>query len=266
MAKDGQAKVLSNSELEQLLITIEQHRHPEKNALIVQLSFKLGLRVQELSLLRVREVAHTGPKYLSGYELKDVLVLPKSFTKGARATTTKRKSIRTSVRFSVTEFERTVRRIEKDTIVGKSIDPTDYYPELHHRQGKTRELPLVDETLQGAIMCYLDLRIDSGELLKPNAPLILSQKGGAYIPNTLQMHMSKMLRKWAGVDRASSHSGRRTLATKMLHDQGEHLKTVQQVLGHKSAATTTIYQELPESEVREVLKRTGKAYDEPDKV
>ena len=48
----------------------------------------------------------------------------------------------------------------------------------------------------------------------------------------------------------------------MLHDQEEHLKTVQQVLGHKSAATTTIYQELPESEVHEVLKRTGKGYDE----
>ena len=50
-----------------------------------------------------------------------------------------------------------------------------------------------------------------------------------------------------------------------VHDSNGNLidlKTVQQVLGHKSAATTTIYQELPESEVREVLKRTGKGYDE----
>lgn len=262
MAKDGQAKVLSNEELEQLLASIEQHRHPEKNALLFQLSFKLGLRVQELSLLRVREVAHTGPEYAAGYELKDVLVLPRSFTKGARATTTRRKSVRTSVRFSVAEFDRTIRLVEKTAKAGKPIDPSDYYPELRERNGKTRELPMADEALQCAVTRYLDARIDSGELLKPNSPLILSQKGGGYIPNTLQMHMSKMLRQWAGVDRASSHSGRRTLATKMLHNQGEHLKTVQQVLGHKSAATTTIYQELPESEVREVLERTGKAYDE----
>lgn len=262
MAKDGQAKVLTNEEFDQLLFQIEEHRHPEKNALICQLSFKLGLRVQELSLLRIREVAHTGPEYPSGYEIKDVLVLPKSFTKGARASNTTRKSVRTSVRFSMAEFDRVIRLVEKAAKAGHDINPADYYPELVERKGKTRELPLADEALLCSVSRYLDTRIDSGEILKPNSPLILSQKGGAYIPNTLQMHMSKMLRQWTGVDRASSHSGRRTLATKMLHDQGEHLKTVQQVLGHKSAATTTIYQELPESEVREVLKRTGKGYDD----
>ena len=72
--------------------------------------------------------------------------------------------------------------------------------------------------------------------------------------------MSMMMRKWAHIDRASSHSGRRTLATKLLHDQGEHLKTVQQVLGHKDASTTVIYHELPETEMRNVLKKAGKSY------
>ncbi len=42
MAKHGQAKVLSNDEFDALLREIETHRHPEKNALIMQLSFKLG--------------------------------------------------------------------------------------------------------------------------------------------------------------------------------------------------------------------------------
>jgi len=97
--------------------------------------------------------------------------------------------------------------------------------------------------------------------LKPNAPLLLSQKGGFYSPNTLQDHMATMLREWSGIDRASSHSGRRTLATNLLHDQGEHLKTVQKVLGHKSAATTTIYQDVTEQEIKHVLKKAGKNYD-----
>ena len=69
-----------------------------------------------------------------------------------------------------------------------------------------------------------------------------------------------MLQEWSGIDRASSHSGRRTLATKLLREQDEHLKTVQKVLGHKSAATTTIYQDVTEQEVKEVLKRVGKNY------
>ena len=77
--------------------------------------------------------------------------------------------------------------------------------------------------------------------LKPNDPLLLSQKGGFCSPITLQDHMATMLREWSGIDRASSHFGRRTLATNLLHDHGEYLKTVQKVLGHKSAATSTIY-------------------------
>jgi len=97
--------------------------------------------------------------------------------------------------------------------------------------------------------------------LKPNDPLLMSQKGGFYSPNTLQDHVATILREWSGIDRASSHSGRRTLATNLLHDQGEHLKTVQKVLGHKSAATTTIYQDVTETEVRTVLKKAGKNYD-----
>ena len=44
-------------------------------------------------------------------------------------------------------------------------------------------------------------------------------------------------------------------------NQGEHLKTVQKVLGHKSAATTTIYQDVTEQEVRDVLKKAGRNYD-----
>ena len=57
----------------------------------------------------------------------------------------------------------------------------------------------------------------------------------------------------------------RTLATKLLHDQGEHLKTVQQVLGHKDAATTTIYQDVPEEEMRQVLYDAGESYESQTK-
>jgi site-specific recombinase XerD len=69
-----------------------------------------------------------------------------------------------------------------------------------------------------------------------------------------------MLRQWAGIDRASSHSGRRTLATKLLHERNEHLKTVQNVLGHKSAATTKIYQDATEQEIKELLQGVGEDY------
>ena len=67
--------------------------------------------------------------------------------------------------------------------------------------------------------------------------------------------MANILHKWSGIDQASSHSGLRTLATNLLHGQGEHLKTVQKVLGHKSAATTTIYQDVTEHEIKHNCKK-----------
>ena len=116
MAKNGQAKVLSNEELGAVLDEIENHRYPAKNALIIQISFKLGLRAQEMSLLRIREIAALSDEFACGYKIKDVLVLPKSFTKGARAMAAigNKTNERTSVRFTVAEFDRLVKQIAKD--------------------------------------------------------------------------------------------------------------------------------------------------------
>lgn len=264
MPKNGQAKVLSNEQLEAVLAAIETHRHPAKNAAIVQTSFKLGLRVQELSLLRLREVCQVGAEHPRGYAIKDTLVLPKSFTKGGRATAAgrdDRDTVRTSVRFSVVEFDKLVQRIARAARAGHEIDSADYHPPIKASGGRTRELPLSDSGLVGALERYLDERALVPATFRPNAPLFLSQKGGPYSPNTLQDHMATMYRMWAGIERATSHSGRRTLATNLLHDQGEHLKTVQQILGHKDAATTTIYQDIPETEMRRVLRDAGEAYD-----
>ena len=85
MAKNGQAKVLSNDEFATVLDEIEHHRYPAKNALIIQISFKLGLRAQEMALLRIREIADLSDEFACSYKIKDVLVSPKSFTNGARA-------------------------------------------------------------------------------------------------------------------------------------------------------------------------------------
>ena len=77
---------MSTDEFNCVLESIKQHRHPAKNILIVQLIFKLGFRAQELSLLRISEVANLGAEFPRGYQIKDVLVLPKRFTKGAKPT------------------------------------------------------------------------------------------------------------------------------------------------------------------------------------
>ena len=61
-------------------------------------------------------------EFACGYKIKDVLVLPKSFTKGARAMAAigNKTNERTSVRFTVAEFDRLVKQLPKMPSVRKS--------------------------------------------------------------------------------------------------------------------------------------------------
>ena len=86
--------------------------------------------------------------------------------------------------------------------------------------------------LRDALSEYLNSRLDKGQKLKPSDPLFISQKGGPYSPNTLQEHMAVMLRDWAGIEKASSHSGRRTLITNVIHKQKMSVKVAQKIAGH----------------------------------
>ena len=108
--------------------------------------------------------------------------------------------------------------------------------------GKKRLCYLTNPKLMEALITYLKER--SEEDL--TAPLFLSQKGGAFSPNSMQMLFSTIYQKEAGIDGATSHSGRRTFATKLLNN-GANIKELQILMGHSSINTTAIYvQEDPE--------------------
>ncbi len=84
MAKSGQARVPTPAQQRHLFVVIQHHRHPEKNTAIMQISFKLGLRAQEIALLQVKEVARLNPAG-DGFQLLEVMSLPAAYTKGADA-------------------------------------------------------------------------------------------------------------------------------------------------------------------------------------
>ncbi|WP_230715890.1 hypothetical protein [Marinobacter shengliensis] len=76
MSKTGQARVLTPEQFAHLLDVIQEHRYPEKNTALVQISFKLGLRVQEIALLQIKDVAELGSG-ISGqrsFKLKEGLI------------------------------------------------------------------------------------------------------------------------------------------------------------------------------------------------
>ena len=97
-----------------------------------------------------------------------------------------------------------------------------------------------NEKLVKALNVYFDFRKNE-KTYHPESPLIRSQKGGFFDPNTLQQ-LFKRLYKNVGLDGASSHSGRRSFATRLL-EQGVGIRNVQTLMGHSSIATTAIYAE-----------------------
>ncbi len=57
MPKSGQARVPAPDQQRHLFDVIQDHRHSEKNTAIMMISYRLGLRTQEIALLQVKEVA-----------------------------------------------------------------------------------------------------------------------------------------------------------------------------------------------------------------
>lgn len=253
MAKSGQARVPTSAQQRHLFQVIQDHRHPEKNTAIMQISFKLGLRAQEISLLQLKEVAKLNSTG-TGFKLLEVMSLPAAYTKGADAMKrSKTHYRRKTISFDVDSFNKVVKQIEALAKSGADINPENFYPPVKQHKGKSRDLPMVNQDLRNALIAYIQYRIDQGEKLKPSSPLFITQKGGPYSPNTLQEHMALMLRDWAAVEKASSHSGRRSLITNVIHKQKKSVKIAQKIAGHVNPSTTLIYEEPPEEVIEEAL-------------
>jgi integrase len=253
MPKSGQARVPSVVQQRHLFLAIKDHRHPEKNTAIMQISFKLGLRAQEIALLQVKEVAKLNASG-TDFKLLEVMSLPAAYTKGADAMKRSKSHYqRKTISFDIESFEKVVRQIEALAKSGADINPENFYPPVKQHKGKSRDLPMVDQSLRDALIQYLNLRLAKGEKLKPSSPLFITQKGGPYSPNTLQEHMALMLRDWAGIEKASSHSGRRSLITNVIHKQKKSVKIAQKIAGHVNPSTTLIYEEPPEEIIADAL-------------
>ena len=253
MPKSGQARVPTDEQQHHLFDVIQHHRHPEKNTAIMQISFKLGLRAQEISLLQVKEVARLNSRG-TDFKLLEVMSLPAAYTKGAGAVKrSKSQYQRKTISFDIATFDNVVKQIEALTKSGAAIDPKNFYPPVKKHKGKSRDLPIVDSDLRESLINHLRLRIEKEERLHPSSPLFVTQKGGPYSPNTLQEHMALILRDWADIEKASSHSGRRSLITNVIHKQKKSVKVAQKIAGHVNPSTTLIYEEPPESAIEDAL-------------
>ena len=112
-------------------------------------------------------------------------------------------------------------------------------------KGKYARTVVLADKLRNEIKAYLQTRFDTKELIALtysdhiNQPLFATQKRAGFDNNTACYHFH-MLYKAAGLEGASSHSGRRSFLTN-LSAKSVPLKVLMELAGHRQAQTTMRY-------------------------
>lgn len=179
----GKARAITDKELSITLKVAEQSRHAKRNIAILILSNYLGLRAQEIALLKVGDV-------FDGNEIKTILRLIGGYCKGGQH------------RDICIENAKVIKALEEYIVERKKMDADKF---------------------------------------SLKAPLFRSERGGAFSPNAMARVFINLYAD-AGITSASSHTGRRSLITKLAY-QGVSLCLIKQIAGHKNITTTMQYVE-----------------------
>jgi integrase/recombinase XerD len=121
---------------------------------------------------------------------------------------------------------------------------------LHAENTKANEARavFVSVRLRKEIMLYV---ADAGDAGDRDGPLLLTQKRTAFSANTL-CQLFGQLYKQAGIDGASSHSGRRSFISKLAHN-GVSPKVIMTLAGHKHMTTTQRYIDVNDEMMRRAV-------------
>ncbi|MCP4446351.1 MAG: tyrosine recombinase XerC [Myxococcales bacterium] len=111
----------------------------------------------------------------------------------------------------------------------------------HGKGNKERIVPLGSKAIE-ALHVYLEERPrlrDARTKEQHATALFLNYKGGRLTPRSVQRHMGRYVVE-AGVPDATPHGLRHSFATHLL-DGGVDLRSIQEMLGHASLASTQVY-------------------------
>jgi integrase/recombinase XerC len=101
---------------------------------------------------------------------------------------------------------------------------------------KTRMVPVIRK-VQEAVELYLEL---CPFTLSPDGPLFVGTRGRPLSPRIVQLAVERMRGALGLPDTATPHALRHSFATHLL-SRGGDLRTIQELLGHASLATTQLY-------------------------
>ena len=119
---------------------------------------------------------------------------------------------------------------------------------VHQTKGSKGRTVILSERVRKEIGSFLKNmpKRDQGE------PLIASQRNGRKFNNVTLSMLFKEIYETAGI-KTSSHSGRRTFATR-LNEKGVGMRTIQKLMGHRNIGTTALYCEVSDAMMRNAVE------------
>jgi integrase/recombinase XerD len=139
-----------------------------------------------------------------------------------------------------------------DVIDANGKPKSEIFLNASQTKGSKSRTIMVSNLLQKEVARY----IATLEPFKPSQPLIASQKSNKHFsPNTLVKLMASIYQD-AGIDGASSHSGRRSFIT-TLAEKGVGARVLQHLAGHSSLATTQRYIEVNDLMLKNAVNLMG---------
>jgi integrase/recombinase XerD len=106
--------------------------------------------------------------------------------------------------------------------------------------------------LSGRVRREISAYLKSQPLRHLDAPLIFSQRNRQSFSSLTLSMLFKEIYEMAGI-RTSSHSGRRTFATR-LNAKGIGMRTIQKLMGHKHISTTALYCDVSDDMLRNAVE------------
>ncbi len=141
-------------------------------------------------------------------------------------------------------------------VVSLNLGSVDLRERLVRVRGKGNKERVVvfGEPCEKALREYLASERSSGASRDPSAPLFVNEKGKRLSQRSIQRIVERRRRALGFSEDVTPHTLRHSFATHLLTG-GADLKTVQQLLGHESLATTQIYTHVSVERLREVIAR-----------
>lgn len=139
-------------------------------------------------------------------------------------------------------------------VVGLNVGDLDFEDALAHVRGKGRKerlAPLGRYAIE-ALNRYLQKRsVAESEAKGREAPVFVNRFGKRLTTRSVGRMLEKYIQLTGLDQRTSPHTLRHSFATHLL-DRGADIRSVQELLGHKSLVTTQIYTHLSTANLREV--------------